>query len=203
VLLTVTTVSGLEASCEALVTVVDDAPPELTVPGDATLACDDSTDPANTGTATATDNCPAAAVVTFSDSTAGTPEETVITRTWTATDGAGNTATADQLITVICDDGGGGAGDPEFLRGDADASGEMRIRDAFKLIRFLYRGREIPCEDAADVNDDGTLNYGDVIYLFRSIFFRRRPPPPAPGPFECGVDPTPDELSCESFPPCD
>jgi hypothetical protein len=56
--------------------------------------------PANTGTATATDNC-GTPTVTSSDATSTQNCYTVITRTWTATDGCGNTATCTQRIFVI------------------------------------------------------------------------------------------------------
>ncbi|RIK68138.1 MAG: hypothetical protein DCC65_04775 [Planctomycetota bacterium] len=61
------------------------------------------TDPANTGTASATDNCTEQPNVTYSDEiTEGecAPEYT-ITRTWTATDDCGNTSTCVQTITVV------------------------------------------------------------------------------------------------------
>lgn len=55
-----------------------------------------------TGQATATDNCDPAAVVTYSDVTApgACPNASIITRTWTATDGCGNSTSATQVITV-------------------------------------------------------------------------------------------------------
>ena len=86
-----------------MITVTDTMAPVLAVPGDVTVECDASTDPAETGSATATDNCDAAPVVTSSDSVvAGTcPAESVIIRTWTATDACGNRVQQDQVITVV------------------------------------------------------------------------------------------------------
>lgn len=78
--------------------------PEITCPADVTLSCEDSTDPADTGMATTVDICGAAPVITSADvSTQGTGCDQytyTITRTWTATDAAGNMATCEQLITV-------------------------------------------------------------------------------------------------------
>jgi|GEM_PF-3568656 len=82
--------------------VTDEAPPALTVPPDATVEAPGDTSPAATGTATATDAADPAPVVTFADAAtpgAGTLLRT-ITRTWTATDAAGNSASADQAIRV-------------------------------------------------------------------------------------------------------
>ncbi len=55
-----------------------------------------------TGNATATDNCDPAPVISYSDSTVVglCPQESVITRTWTAEDHCGNISTCDQIITV-------------------------------------------------------------------------------------------------------
>ncbi len=88
--------------CAFTLTVEDTEPPLITCPADITVECDASTDPANTGSATADDNCDETVDITYSDETAAgdCPQATVITRTWTATDDAGNTATCDQTITV-------------------------------------------------------------------------------------------------------
>lgn len=82
---------------------IDGTPPVLTLPPNVVVECDQSTDPADTGTATATDNCDPAPVVTYSDViTPGTcAAEYTITRTWTATDACGNQASADQTISVV------------------------------------------------------------------------------------------------------
>ena len=83
---------------------VDDIDPEFSsVPADITVECDvDTTNTANTGgSALATDNCDTGVTITYSDSTVnGTGNNSVITRTWTATDDSGNVSTEDQVITV-------------------------------------------------------------------------------------------------------
>jgi len=78
-------------------------PTEITCPADATIGCDESSDPANTGqpTATVVAGCEPA-TITFTDSiTTQGANMTVITRTWTATDNCGGSASCDQTITRI------------------------------------------------------------------------------------------------------
>ncbi|MBU1320697.1 MAG: hypothetical protein KKH67_16095 [candidate division Zixibacteria bacterium] len=87
---------GNSDTCEMVITIQDTTPPAVDCPPDTVIDCDDSTDPSNTGTATATDNCTASPVVTYSDVQNGD----VITRTWTATDDCGNTNQCDQTITL-------------------------------------------------------------------------------------------------------
>ncbi|MEO5905212.1 MAG: hypothetical protein ABIQ11_00690, partial [Saprospiraceae bacterium] len=103
VTLTVTDESGNTATCTAIVTVVDEIPPQITCPPNVTVNCDAVTDPNNTGqfgNATATDNCPGVQitethVLNLNDCNIGT-----ITRTFTATDASGNTATCIQIVTI-------------------------------------------------------------------------------------------------------
>ncbi len=83
---------------------VDNIDPVITCPDDVTVECDDSTDPADTGMATANDDCDADPAITFDDvedltSCGGTTG--TITRTWRAEDASGNFDECDQLITVI------------------------------------------------------------------------------------------------------
>ncbi len=100
---TATDACGNSASADQTITVVDTTAPVLTLPADVTVECGASTDPMDTGSATAADNCDPAPAVSYSDTvTPGScAGEEVITRTWTATDACGNSASADQTITVV------------------------------------------------------------------------------------------------------
>ena len=93
--------------CTQTIDVDDTTSPVITCPADITIECDEDTSPANTGVATAMDNCAAVAeiVIVFSDvSTQGTvgcaQYRYTITRTWTATDPCGNSSTCVQTIDV-------------------------------------------------------------------------------------------------------
>jgi hypothetical protein len=92
---------GNAATTTATYSIIDTVDPVLSIPADATLECTDDTSPANTGTATATDDC-ADPNVSFSDvEVAACGNTRTITRTWTATDACGNSVSADQTITVV------------------------------------------------------------------------------------------------------
>ena len=92
---------------------------------------------------------------------------------------------------------------PLLRRGDADASGSINVTDAVRILRFLFAGgpdASLPCLDAADVDDNGEVNISDGVFLLQYLFLAGRQPRQ---PVEiCGVDPTPDDLDCESFPVC-
>jgi len=100
---TATDACGNSVSAVQTITVVDTTDPVLSVPADVTVECDADSSSASTGVATATDNCDPAPAVTESDSVAaGTClQESVITRTWTATDACGNVASEIQTITIV------------------------------------------------------------------------------------------------------
>ncbi|MEC9477492.1 MAG: hypothetical protein VX764_10680 [Planctomycetota bacterium] len=89
----------------------------------------------------------------------------------------------------------------EFIRCDNNRDGGCDIGDAIFLLTFLFlNGAPCSCLDACDCNDDGVIDLGDVIFKL-SFLFIGGPPPPSPWP-QCGIDPTPDNLDCLSFPPC-
>ena len=101
---TMTDAAGNTATRTQIISVEDKTPPTLTVPPTITIQCGASILPANTGQATATDNCGGTITFSHSDSTP-TPgscaNNSSITRTWTATDCAGNISTATQTISII------------------------------------------------------------------------------------------------------
>jgi hypothetical protein len=95
--------------------------------------------------------------------------------------------------------------EPAFVRGDVDSSGTIELADPLKLLLFSFAGGGPPdCEDAADVDDDGTFSgvtdaVGILLWLFQG-----GDPFPTPMPSgaaylsgDCGADPTADALECE------
>lgn len=96
------TANGVTSACVTTVTVTDMSAPVITCPPDAFLVWGDPTDPANTGTATATDNNDLNPAVSYSDviipQVPGSGIEQTIVRTWTATDACGFTVTCTQYI---------------------------------------------------------------------------------------------------------
>jgi len=101
VTLTVTDDGNLSDTCTATITVVDVTKPTITCPADVTLECPADTTPATTGTATAVDNC-SIPVITFTDvSVPGCGGTVTITRTWKATDPAGNFSTCVQTVKTV------------------------------------------------------------------------------------------------------
>ena len=85
-----------------VITLQDNTIPVILRPSDQAISCSDSSAPSVTGTATATDNCDPAPVVTYSDvQTPGVcAGDFTINRTWKATDQCGNSTTSLQRIYV-------------------------------------------------------------------------------------------------------
>jgi hypothetical protein len=84
-----------------------------------------------------------------------------------------------------------------FRRGDVNDDGRVDLSDPIHLLYSLFLGEKSPnCRDAADSNDDGEMDISDGIFLLSWLFVGSKAPP-APGPLDCGVDPTEDPL-----PPC-
>ena len=90
---------------------------------------------------------------------------------------------------------------PILQRGDVDGDGRLSITDAITALRYLFTDGEQPgCLKTADADDDGLLSVTDAVRILGYLF---RGDDPLPGPFrECGMDPSEDELSCESYQAC-
>ncbi len=91
------------ATDEVVITVEDTTAPSISCPAAITIECDESSAPANTGTATAEDICDASPSLSFSDmeEPGACPQEKTISRTWTATDDSGNSNSCTQSIEVV------------------------------------------------------------------------------------------------------
>ncbi len=88
---------------------------------------------------------------------------------------------------------------PEFVRGDANQDGATNIADAIAQLDHLFAGvAAADCLSALDTNDDGNIDLGDPISTL-SYLFSSGADPAAPFP-DCGVDGTPDSLTCVTYP---
>jgi hypothetical protein len=86
--------------------------------------------------------------------------------------------------------------EPLFLRGDVNWDEAVTLTDPIIVLEKMYRSNGIvDCEDAADSNDDGTVDISDPIVLFSYLYLGG--PPPAPPSVVIGPDPTTDRLGCE------
>ena len=97
---TVTDGAGNIATATQTVTVTDTILPTITAPAAITIATNNDCDAINVdlGTAVTTDNCSVASVTNDAPNVFNLGNTTV---TWTVNDGAGNTQTATQIVTVV------------------------------------------------------------------------------------------------------
>jgi hypothetical protein len=89
-----------------------------------------------------------------------------------------------------------------FIRGDANTDGLVDLSDALAALCHLFLGAPAKCLDAVDTGDEGVLDVGDPLLTLRYLFLGVAPPN-APGPRQCGPDPTEDVLDCQEFTACD
>ena len=94
---TATDNAGNSAQCAQTITVLDNTPPVIVCADNLIVDCGSSIDPEYTGYPIVTDNCNDSTIISYSD----VHQNNIITRTWTATDNAGNSAQCAQTITVL------------------------------------------------------------------------------------------------------
>lgn len=92
--------------------------------------------------------------------------------------------------------GVGGGDEGQILkRGDVNDDGLVDVSDPIALNNYLFIGEFRPgCYDACDVNDDSLIDSSDVIFLLNYTFLGGEIPA-SPFPY-CGLDLTPDSLTC-------
>jgi predicted outer membrane repeat protein len=133
---------------------LDSTPPELAPPADVTVRWHESTAPAATGVALATDLCDPAPEITYLDEVVGDE----IWREWTATDACGNAVSAVQVITIL-------------PVGDCDADGYVAWSD-FALLGDCLGGPDVglggDC-DCDDLDADGDVDLHDLAALQRAL----------------------------------
>jgi len=88
-----------------------------------------------------------------------------------------------------------------FVRGDANADGEVDISDASSILAALFLGAgPLSCAAAGDANADAALDISDAVSVLSFLFLGGpRPQDPFPG---CGPEPGSGGLPCSSFPIC-
>ena len=60
----------------------------------------------------------------------------------------------------------------EIRRGDVNLDGQICMDDTMQIVYHLWRdGRELPCMEAADLDNDRCIDMMDVISGLRHIFF--------------------------------
>lgn len=91
---------------------------------------------------------------------------------------------------------------PEFVRGDFGGDHIVDLTDVLASLDYLFQNGPFPdCEKALDSNDDAVVNIADPLFTLLYLFVGGAPPE-LPFP-DCGLDPTPDGLSCNSHDACD
>jgi hypothetical protein len=156
---------GNSTTCTQVLTVVDNTAPTLTCPADVTIGCTDSTDPVNTGEATATDNCSAVSdiIITYSDNTDNLDLGNCtgyITRTWVATDECGNASPGCDQIISIGASGGRIAATPDGEEQSQQSGGSVLTNGS----EFQYFIDDFNAVRLDVINTITIFNTGPVLY---------------------------------------
>ncbi len=95
-----------------------------------------------------------------------------------------------------------------FTRGRTEPDATPCVADAVCVLSYLFDIGDGPCEgemaqclDAADANDDGSVNVADGVYILQYLFVNG--PTLSPPFFTCGYDETHDGLRCLHFEGCE
>ncbi len=85
--------------------------------------------------------------------------------------------------------------DEPFVRGDVTRDNRLDISDPIAVGAWLFlKSWDLNCHKAADIDDDGDNDLGDMVHLILFLFNGGSGiPQPYPN---AGIDPTPDDLPC-------
>jgi hypothetical protein len=128
--------------------------PVITCPANDVISCTESTDPDNTGMATATDNCVVDPDVDFVDDvTPGDcPQEMEIERIWSATDAVGNIDTCSQDLSVV-DEGAPTVTVPDPISLECNSTGGVLATDP-AVVSWLDMATAVDDCGTATLEDD-------------------------------------------------
>ena len=114
---------------------------------------------------------------------------------------AGDDRTGCPCLGPVPGQGGAYRSRPRLAAGNP---GQGLIRDVHRHVVCCPRfGQPVQplCLDALDADDNGTINVPDAIRVLILLF---NPSKALPSAYpDCGSDPTPDSLNCESYVPCE
>lgn len=81
---------------------------------------------------------------------------------------------------------------PTFIRGDCNSDGVVDFTDAIVNLMFQFTGEFTPnCINACDFDDNGKLEITEPLEIMSFLIYGQFTFYP-PGPFECGIDPSPN-----------
>jgi hypothetical protein len=88
-----------------------------------------------------------------------------------------------------------------FKRGDFDANGNVNLADPINILNYQFSGGAAPtCLKIMDIDDSGNIQLNDPVLLLTYLFSGGAAPSE---PFDsCGIDPTEDTITCDSFDAC-
>jgi hypothetical protein len=148
VLVTATDASGNSSHCEAIVTVTDTTPPQLTLAGENVMSVVCGEPFVDPGIAQVTDNCGATGSVEVEGSV-----DTLVVGTYLLTyrvaDDAGNIGETTRNVEVQEPCGGEGEGEPAMHTADQNGDSTVQLGELLRVIQF-FNSAGYQCDPAGE-----------------------------------------------------
>lgn len=175
---------GNEISQTQVITIVDTTPPVLAnTPADVTAECDAVPGPADV---TASDNCSAPDIELFESTDPGKcVGQSVMTRTWTATDACGNQSSFTQTINIVDTTAPTLSDDPADIDVECDsvpAAKDLSARDNCDPAVPVTRTDDVtpgPCESSYDLlrTWEASDDCGNTVSVTQNVVVQDTTPP--------------------------